>query len=172
MEKRKHPKLRAWGRWQVWVCTAIFIVVTLGSCFVFPVVTLPNALYGDMSIGVVKTRLNIAHHELFGQRVVTQSASIDFISKPTLARAQISSWWSIPKWNQVLMYQYEGPAIMMRSIDLPLVYMTMLMMGLSYWLIRERRKIRRSGCCVDCGYSLDGLNSDVCPECGATHGEA
>ena len=32
---------------------------------------------------------------------------------------------------------------------------------------RERRWLRR-GCCLNCGYDLQGITSDRCPECGAS----
>lgn len=35
----------------------------------------------------------------------------------------------------------------------------------------RRKRRRRLGCCVECGYSLNGLESSVCPECGMAIGE-
>jgi hypothetical protein len=32
--------------------------------------------------------------------------------------------------------------------------------------VGKRRFRRRRGCCLWCGYSLDGLSGGVCPECG------
>jgi hypothetical protein len=35
------------------------------------------------------------------------------------------------------------------------------------WIgVGKRRYRRRHGCCVECGYSREGLESNVCPECG------
>lgn len=35
------------------------------------------------------------------------------------------------------------------------------------WVGAKKRSLRRRrGCCDECGYSLEGLRSDVCPECG------
>lgn len=39
--------------------------------------------------------------------------------------------------------------------------------GMVTWY--RHRRSRLVGGCTNCGYSLDGLTSDVCPECGETH---
>ena len=37
---------------------------------------------------------------------------------------------------------------------------------LIHWAIRDRRQVIESAACPHCAYSLDGLASNRCPECG------
>lgn len=37
---------------------------------------------------------------------------------------------------------------------------------LAFWWINRREERRANGQCVECGYSLTGNRSGVCPECG------
>ncbi len=43
------------------------------------------------------------------------------------------------------------------------------LLGAAWSFVLERRR-RRMGCCKKCGYDLAGLDSSVCPECGAPVG--
>lgn len=73
-------------------------------------------------------------------------------------------WWSPPILGSQSPFQNSAT-----SIEMPLVYPTGISVLISMWLIWRRMK---SQACVDscssCGYSLEGLTTTTCPECGAT----
>jgi hypothetical protein len=48
------------------------------------------------------------------------------------------------------------------------IWMPMLVAAGFAWYWRPRRI--PVACCQSCGYALDGLASDTCPECGVEHG--
>ena len=72
-------------------------------------------------------------------------------------------WWAMPVYVNTSNWRATHT-----YLEIPLVYPTVLMVGWSLWLIRKQRKLQQRliGCCKECGYSLAGLASDVCPECG------
>jgi hypothetical protein len=55
------------------------------------------------------------------------------------------------------------------SMELPL-YLPMLLAAIGPFILVKKRILKarqaRQGCCQECGYSLRGLTSDRCPECG------
>lgn len=56
------------------------------------------------------------------------------------------------------------------QIALPLWPLPLALLGTSWWLHRRANRSRRwaaQGRCQACGYSLAGLGSSACPECGA-----
>ena len=65
------------------------------------------------------------------------------------------------------MYIPEKPRY--SSFSIPLVSTTILLLILCAALNVKRYtswRRKRAGCCVECGYSLKGLDGGVCPECG------
>lgn len=57
------------------------------------------------------------------------------------------------------------------KIELPLVYPMLAISLLSGWLLLgSTRSRQRTGACKHCGYSLEGLASSTCPECGVERG--
>lgn len=85
---------------------------------------------------------------------------------PTLTRAQAAamcSAGSCPPSNCTDGYQRYLPVF-------PLIGHSMLaslFYGLPFYAWFKWREVRRRrGCCLRCGYSLAGLSSGVCPECG------
>lgn len=77
-------------------------------------------------------------------------------------------WWAPPS------YQYfptpappgMSPGIAAWYIELPLIYPTLLLVLISLLIIRRRRKTFGPGQCPRCGYDLEGIESQLCPECG------
>lgn len=179
-KRKKRTRLRAWGRWTVWVCTGLLIVSIPVSYLVRPCVSISYVLYDDEGMDhlrYIDIRINdgIIRAEYFPRKARGIWSLLPIpgwdmnIWGGENFPPNSSHWWSAPKIGKggtsVGPYQW---------CELSLIYPTVLMVGWAIWLVRGRRKLRRrvAGCCLECGYSLDGLNTDVCPECGVTHGEA
>lgn len=188
MVKRKHPKLRACGRWGVWLCALVLVGVTTISFFyqftfnvsrVTGVVTydeLPRQR--DVMLQVSFGRLEIEYfpHSSpgcfgeWGEPGVSIYGDIDRVWRtPKNWWIQPTThWWSLPSKGGG--GSTSGP---FDTLNLPMVYPAVLLLGWSLWLApfwKWWKHIRLEGVeCQQCGYSLEGLDSDVCPECGETH---
>jgi hypothetical protein len=86
---------------------------------------------------------------------------------------RVYTWWYI---HTDIGYRYPGPDGNPRRIW-GLVFPVAPPVGLAAALLawptsvfllksRRRRRWRMAGCCLECGYSLTGNMSSVCPECG------
>ena len=56
-------------------------------------------------------------------------------------------------------------------IDVPFMYLDVLLAGVVLLLRTSRRKEGEAIECVACGYNLTGNVSGICPECGAPAGQ-
>ena len=93
--------------------------------------------------------------DLWKQRTGFQ---VGFTKAPPVNSERWQGWWRVI---------YAKSPGLVTFVQVPLIYPCMILVGWSLWLVRGRRKLRRRvGCCYECGYSLAGLESEVCPECG------
>lgn len=174
-KRKKRTRLRAWGRWSVWVCTGLITALVVFSTW-FNITgsltpTTRDHVHENVAVGIVWSRVFISYpldtqENLFELYLNKSSKMGWFVNHETAA-----GWWKSPEvWNPIPRV-HKSTLFSRTSLDIrfSLLYPMALMIVWSYWLMRGRRKLRRrvAGCCVECGYSLDGLNGDVCPECGA-----
>ena len=176
MGKRKHHKLRACGRrmvW-VWVCTGLMVVLfILSGWYGLYLAVFYTADSGkpNQSVAAISCERGRLGFE-FGHATSTD------LGLEALWFPGIRSRWDIdripfelspynpPWWDMPVYYNTRFRRNTHTYLEIPLVYPAVLMFGWSLWLVRSRLKLSRAGCCTQCGYSLDGLPSDVCPECG------
>ena len=173
-------RLRWIGRWGVWVCTGgllgllivlIWIDVDVRSSHersgrLVPAMVVNWTLEGTrLVVEVVPDAVRYGGDEggpSWTVDVFTYSASVD-----DGVGWHRDSWW----WKRPFRFAYgNGTVIHGHGVDLPLAYPAVVMVVWSGWLVWKRRELRvrrRRGCCVGCGYLLDGLEGGVCPECGA-----
>lgn len=71
--------------------------------------------------------------------------------------------WSASRWSDIRWL----PASMPGHIHVPVFYFAPLAAIVPLLIARARRRRRRAGLCIRCGYDLDGLTTARCPECGA-----
>ena len=165
----KHHRLRAYGRWVVWVCTGLLLVAIPVSIWVGPGV---RAEFVPESGSSWIRRMADAHcvgASLVGEYYPRYTQMYFSSSEPGWFVASYSSTthWPIQvSWWRPMVSQGGGSGGAYYRVELPTVYPALLMLGWSFWLVRGRLKPSGVGCCTQCGYSLDGLPSDVCPECG------
>ena len=82
MGKRKHPKLRACGRWMVWVCTGLLIVAIQVSIWIQPAVIVQHnsAVSIDRGLMVVVENTQFKCIILGGKYMLTiRLGFLDFI---------------------------------------------------------------------------------------------
>ncbi len=176
MVRRKHRKLRAAGRWGVWVCTVLLSFLICISNYQELNFQYSNSFISDGSVVVRRNRvLLVCIVPLKSEQqplpppvspLPNGSIRMDCIPIPMPSPViQVASWWMIPQWDVTL-----GGTTKRITIDLPLVYLSAILIAWSLWCFKEQRIVQlRVGCCIGCGYSLAGLESDVCPECGEAY---
>lgn len=174
MKRKKRTRLRACLRWGVWMCTGLLVVAIPVSFLFEPGVMVTKranpsgAAINYYSLDIIDGRLLLRsfHPEQYrrstqeiGETVwdIRLRTSGYFIWTP-------NQWWG---WPQVL----KDPSFP-TLVDLPLVYMLVVgaFASVFAWLLNFRHWLLHVGLdavrCRYCGYSLEGLTSDVCPECG------
>jgi hypothetical protein len=161
--------LRACGRWGVWLCAGLMVVGVVSSFVIQPGVAIEHLDLSTRevtvfdSIDIKKGQMIVRHYKpIYPQPLSSTLENYDvdirFRSKHYLNRPV--SWWRIKP-------RRMGDPSFATLWDFSIVYPTLLMLGWSLWLVQGQRKLRRGiGYCTGCGYSLVGLNSCVCPECG------
>lgn len=196
MRKRKHPKLRACGRWGVWLCTVCLTVLLCVSRYQYVYYPYSTVFCGNGTVQIQEYRLNLTL-----DRPLTRS----FLDTPVAPIAPVGSvleddvgpvaaqppivigycgtglirirsstrWWEAPHFT-ITKTTLSSYPVEQYAIDFPLVYVLIVVILWSLWLfvvnqrVRCRNKSKIDGCCIFCSYSLDGLSNNVCPECGNT----
>jgi ABC-type ATPase with predicted acetyltransferase domain len=78
------------------------------------------------------------------------------------------AWWAAP------VGQPERPNVVYASKsriwDLPFAYILPVLIGSSLWMYVRRERRYAEGSCQSCGYAIEGLVNEVCPECGVQRG--
>ena len=85
---------------------------------------------------------------------------------PTESGAPASAISGFGKHGALLPAWYSPPSLQTGYTKLPLAYPAALLLAASLWLLRSNRTRHRPGHCPGCGYSMSGLGSATCPECG------
>jgi len=163
-------RLRWIGRWGVWVCTFLVLVSIPISVWVRPMVMVIG-LHPDYKMTMYGARL--VNGRFIVERDPMYAVTISFgIPKNSWTPqvltgvgsiARPTPWWSAPSTG----VGYMGSPGWHRWVEIPMVYLAVLMVAWSWWLVRGVKRRRwLAGCCVGCGYSLEGLDGGVCPECG------
>lgn len=160
--KRKYHKLRACGRWMVWVCALISISLLYNRGYV----DVTNGKLGPVSIRVSRNALQFSHTQsvqgpvnpkLYPNPQIFCGFGSELDLPPPL--------WRAPQWDVIRVTQVGGPVVV-RTFTMPMMYISVVLVVWSVWLVRGLRHRFMEGYCAKCGYSLDGLVDDVCPECG------
>ncbi len=156
--------------WMVWICTTLSILLLFISSSVKPEVSLSKFMVHDVSCSLLNNRLIFTHTKIVGpppKPVVKPAGGMSFCGPPTFyTRVSAASILSPPRIRTVRSLQPTGLE-QIKTIDLPLLFVSIPLVLWSVWLLwRVRDAYSRDGYCKGCGYSLDGLKGDVCPECG------
>lgn len=77
-----------------------------------------------------------------------------------------AEWWSLPTASYGRSPSASMQVVTRRMVRVPLVYSVFLLGGVAWWIWRRNRCRTLAGHCSNCNYSLDGLESTTCPECG------
>lgn len=169
MVRKKRTRLRTCGRWGVWVCTGLMIVGVVSSFIIQPGVMIEHLDLSTRkvavfdSIDIKKGQMIVYHYkpiypQLLSSTLENYGVDIHFRNNHYLNRPV--SWWRIKP-------RRMADPNFATLWDFSIVYPTLLMLGWSLWLVLGRRKLRgMDRVCAECGYPLEGLASDVCPECG------
>jgi hypothetical protein len=172
MGKRKHPKLRACGRWGVWLCTLLLIVMIPVSIWMRPGARLMYSTQVHADRGV---NLDLSSCRL--KALYSSGRVVHSYDPPPVVGFDFEYWrrWPTPekrgtaRWISPVWW-VSGRTI--RGPEVSLIYPTVIGVVWSL-LILHRRRRHPDGHCIVCGYSHAGLPSDVCPECGiGVEGEA
>ncbi len=165
MRRKERARLRGVVRWGVWVCTGVLIVLVLVSIWGRPGARVMHSSTAYANRGVILDLSSGRFRVLFSSgRVVHSYDSVPVVGfdfeywhrwpmaeKRSTAQLLSPVWW------------VGGQSI--RGPEVSLIYPAVVGAAWS-GLIWHRRRRFSAGCCAECGYSLDGLESDVCPECG------
>jgi len=169
MGRGRRRRDRAIGRWGVWVCTGVLIALIPVSIWERPgaMVMHSSSAYADR--GVI-LRLSGAHFiflyssgrdpgrtVLAGEPAAATGFDFTYWSRWAVTEKRSTIRWLSPAW------WIGGRAI--RGAEISLIYPAMIG-ALWSWVLWRRMPKYPMGACQSCGYSLDGLDSDVCPECG------
>ena len=178
-------RFKRFTRWEVYACTLIALVITAIS-FVFVIGASVSKvrreqilLYREVSVRFEKGRIDLGYiprggYGMFGPPLPepgwharTWSYRTSYFSYPKGSIfAPKYQWWSLPGYTR----GHGNPTGPTYEISIPLVYVSLILSSLSVWMwIRVWRK-SRLGRCRKCGYSVEGLTSNTCPECGVERG--
>ena len=174
----KSRVVRPWG---VWTLTLILLVAALVSFALHPSVSLKvGTMRGGIARSIVLEEGSLGYFRNRYSVIVCYSEpgpTVDELARLDQERWDLdwrSGWYEfkrygirpirLPVWRWLLPSRPESS-----SFTVPLVLPLMLFGTLSFYSVLDERRRRRvlAGCCAKCGYSLAGLVSDVCPECGS-----
>ena len=192
MRRKRWTRLRACGRWGVWVCTASTIaliyvsnyqklrspysLIFLGSGFVEVGEFRLNLIFSrPLSRSFVDSPIPPAKpvvEEVFGPQFESP-IQFGYCGTGLILANPPTPWWVAPRLSTERTTVSSFP-VASYEVDIPLVYVVFITAPWSLWLfiVNQRYRLRKkrwlAGCCVFCGYSLEGLSSGVCPECGSS----
>jgi len=168
---KKRSRLRFVGRWGVWVCTGFVLIGLALSIWTSIGFKVTRVFKGQkfyyqtvMSAGFDHGRLKMEYIPKLGFSFHDPSPREPGWKYGFQAPYQIwmngdPRWWGPPHFGQVLRISYQ--------LEMPLAYLGAFTVLWSWWLVRGAKRRRGLiGCCEHCGYSLEGLDGGVCPECG------
>ncbi len=173
-------RVRSCGRWGVWVCTVLLTAFVLFSTWFSVSVSLQPASravameHGNVfiGVGVVWSSVSVWYNYEPEKSLIELYLDESIRTGYNLHHDSIKGRWKSPNVWRLIPRVHKSTLFGQTSqqVQFSLLYPTVLMLGWSLWLVRGRWKLRWPiGCCRVCGYSLEGLASDVCPECGEVH---
>jgi len=155
--------------WIVWGCATLLILLLFISSSVKPEVSLSKLLVHDVSCSLLDNRLIITHTKIVGPPA-KPAGGISICGPLFRSRVRAEPVWSPPRMRTVRSIQLTGLE-QIQTVDLPLLYVSIPLVFWSIWLLwKVRDAFLKDGYCKECGYSLEGLTGDVCPECGSQVG--
>jgi hypothetical protein len=171
MTQRNHRLGRVMRLW-VYVCAIILIMLLCISFWVGLQVSITHTRadqdwnYRRLSVCAVDARLGVEYWPdvcpSFGSPREAGYATY-LATRKDVFPPVYGSGWVLPAsgggGSSVGVYQ---------SWNLPIAYPCVLFVMISAWLIRVNQVNRGTGYCTSCGYLLEGLANNTCPECGAT----
>jgi len=171
MGKRKQPKLNTVGRWAVWVCTVLLILLIPVSIWGRPGAMLMHNSNVHSNRGVTVL--------LSGSRFTILYSSgrpVHSYDPPPVVGFDFEYWHRWPTVEKRSTAQLLSPVWWVggqsiRGAEVSLIYPAVLGVVWS-WLIWRRKRKYAVGDCQSCGYSFDGLDSERCPECGDAYDKA
>ena len=185
MARGRHRKLRVIGRWGVHLCALGFLFLFLISFIRTGTIRnrfdqgleipLDTKLFVYLEDGVLNVwvypipepilpKVEIAPEDPFVDRLLDKPSGIDELFHMLIVSSEGEQWYGLPSFSiSNTQSQWEW------AIRLPLIYGVVLFGAGSVLLGVCARRSRCVNGCVSCGYSLEGLESDVCPECGEVY---
>lgn len=174
---RKRARLRGIGRWGVWVCTFLVLVSILVSVWVRPgawVFAGANVLVGrsvlkkemgtsqTAAVRVVGGQLCIRYSEFWPSgRMPVKGVDAGMFWDSLYPLMAPCKYGLVPNWGSTGTFNsYEA------ELNIPLIPMVVVLVFLSLWCWKLKANRWGEGCCPKCGYSVEGLDGGVCPECG------
>ncbi len=185
----KQARIHLYKRWSLWVSTIVLNVIVVVSYYE-EIRVLRSQSISYQSWGVInKSRLKL-NFTRYRQAIVKSTKGtvptgggqgIPNIGPPVrmfnCGYSQIAlrelGWWELPDMKTVsTLGNVQNPPFTRYDVDFPLAYVSLLLSGLSLWILyvlAVNRALEAEGDCSGCGYSLEGLSGNQCPECGITH---
>lgn len=165
-------RLRRVMRWGVYLCALSSVAVSVLSFFLGPGVRVEYTRldqdwnYKAVSLRAIDGRFEVEYRPdvwpSFGEPRES-GIEIRFNSGHVLFPPAYASWWELPSKGG------GGSSVGYYSTwHAPIIYIGVILVALSCWLIYRGRATQKSGGCQSCGYSLEGLTTPTCPECGTT----
>ena len=171
--KKNGRRLGRVVRWGVYACTLMFITVVIAS-YVRVIVFHYEYAYNSRSrvldwvaVEVYDSRLQIEWHSSMTDRDLQNSTAL--LRYVRLSEIK-STFFDLKAWSLPSSYGGGHHRGVYYGRDLPLGYPTGALVLVSLvLLIKSLSKRKRANTCP-CGYSLEGLTSNTCPECGVERG--
>ena len=173
-------------RWGVYMSAGAMPLLFVCSFFVNPTFSIdrypteaqPGKIKRDLAVSdgrlIVITESDpsaIYHHPAELKREVRYIADVYLsglyfkLSFRQPAYPMTPAWWDLPRIQRAA----SGNA-QYSEVFIPFTYPTILLLGVSIWVWAKSRKYSLIQNQCSCGYSLEGLPSPTCPECGVERG--
>lgn len=147
------------------VLIGVGVVVEPQFRYTFIPVNYPTHPGKQLEVTLTDGVLTIYWYPAYGQHMFSTpspGSSLHFDTNAVPFPPSGLSWYGLPRFNHG-----GGSAGPQNRVGLPIGLPTLIMLGaVVIILIRTRRGPNQRGACAECGYSLDGIDSSVCPECG------
>ena len=144
-------------RWGVYACTLAATVLFFWS-FGQPRTVVRNSVYLNEG-RLLLTSYDVSSEEPNDKFVL---GSIHHLITIESMDQVLGEWWALPGMPKAVRSNAH-------QVDLPLAYLSVLGFAISARFYLHALRLKRgSSECARCGYSLEGLTTETCPECGGT----
>lgn len=188
----KQSRIQLYKRWSLWVITIVLNVIVVVSLYEEIRVLRSQSINYHSLIVIDKSRLKL-NFTRYGQAIGNPtkgnaptggSQGIPNFGPPVpmfkcgypLIVPRELGWWEIPDMKTVsTLGNVQNRPFTRYAVDFPLAYVSLLLSGLSLWILyvlavnRAIDRALEAGDCSGCGYSLVELSGNQCPQCGETH---